>query len=108
MKTTLLILSVLFTTSVFAQIDNKEKWKQEKIDLRLSKYDEQVETGKAFFYAGLIGEGLSSLLLINNTKDNMQYAQSIGVIAGTFTIYGFFNLLDSPRHIKDAYTANLY
>lgn len=74
--------------------------KVDRIELHLAKYDQQLQTGKAFFYTGGAIMAAGSAFLLSNSPDKINIASAIGAIGGAFTVYGFFTIADSNRHRK--------
>lgn len=99
-------LSVYSQKSDYALVSDIEKVSlvPNKVDLHLSKYEDQYKTGKAFIVTGAAIYALSAGIVIANDK-NLRLGMATGVIGGAFQLFGFINLVDARRHQKKAWAA---
>lgn len=75
-----------------------------KIDLHMSKYNDKMNTGKGFVFAGAFLYAVSAGIVQANSK-NQNLGMAIATIGGTFQMYGFLNIVTARRHLKMAWAA---
>lgn len=104
MRKLVLVIFAALSLSATAQRTEKVSLVPDKVELHLSKYKDQYQTGKAFMIAGSAIQALAAGIVIANDK-NTDLAMATGFIGGVFQMYGFFTVATSHRHQKKAWAA---